>query len=123
MVLNAFSFCSFYLLCFCYQKDFNKEWRAVKNLIDRNYLKEETEIIPYISTKDYFQLEEGKDLYYKENIKELPLGFQQYFKNLYEEYQRISIISSLYNKQRIFFIAVQSHLKLKFSNIRVTVIA
>ena len=41
---------------------------------------------------------------YKENIKELPLGFQQYFKNLYEEYQRISIISSLYNKQRIFFI-------------------
>ena len=33
----------FYLLCFCYQKDFNKEWRAVKNLIDRNYLKEEIE--------------------------------------------------------------------------------
>lgn len=92
----------FYLLCFCYQKDFNKEWKAVKNLIDRNYLKEEIEIIPYISTKDYFQLEEGKDLYYKENIKELPLGFQQYFKNLYEEYQRISITSSLYNKQRIF---------------------
>ena len=36
----------FYLLCFCYQKDFNKEWKAVKNLIDRNYLKEEIEIIP-----------------------------------------------------------------------------
>lgn len=94
----------FYMLCYCYQKDFNKEWKEVKNLIDRNRLKEKIEIIPHLSTQEYFQFEYGKDLYYKENINKLSLGFQQYFKNLYEEYHRVHISIFRFDKEEMITI-------------------
>lgn len=95
----------FYLLCSSYQKDFNKEWEEVKNLIDRNRLKEEIEIIPHLSTQEYFQLEYGKDLYfYKGSLRELPLRFIIYFTSLYEEYYKIYISISCFNKEEVISI-------------------
>lgn len=95
----------FYMLCSSYQKDFNKEWEEVKHLIDRNRLKEEIEIIPHLSTQEYFRFEYGKDLYfYKGNLRELPLRFIIYFTSLYEEYYRIYISISCFDKDEMITI-------------------
>lgn len=92
----------FYLLCHCYKKDFDYEYKKIEGFIDCHKLKEKVTLIPRLSTQEYFQLDYGKDLYfYKEALHELPLGFQNYFNNLQEEYQRILLSSSLFNKQEV----------------------
>ncbi|MDO5813058.1 MAG: hypothetical protein Q4Q31_08200 [Bacillota bacterium] len=95
----------FYLLCYCYKKDFDDEYQKIKGFIDCHKLKEKITLIPHLSTQEYFRLEYGKDLYfYKKTLHELPLGFQSYFNNLQEEYQRIILSSSLFNKQEMISI-------------------